>query len=435
MVPTNIGLVFLLFCSYCCGVLVKDPESEWEEVKTVTEEEEEGANMPKSKPLSVSDDGPSVARAKKLPKYLVVSSTSDHKEDLKPEKRAREVPKWLKNVLLGSPPTLPRAAGATHKSDLLEIQCHFDRIYVRIRKEVFKSQVAYKYLKLGTCPVTYGNKDHYFLMHSLKKDCGFKVESFPDYLSIGTTVHYKPSSPVLRDMPFDVPLECRYPRLFYSFKVGYHPKLQGGTIYKALQPKSSFIISPQDASGNIIDPSKTYNLGHSVYFEASGPDKTTGSEDQRMYIKKCFVAASQDLNLQPRYTVIDNQGCMIDNKITLQSKFLAGDSKMVQKFSVGTFIFNDSASTTSPKQLYMHCEMSMGPLTPTQSSKACNYDHVTKKWKELYGTDNVCACCESTCSSEKPKAASEDIISSQAWKVEFRCEDEDKEVDPQLKSS
>lgn len=97
---------------------------------------------------------------------------------------------------------------------------------------------------------------------------------------------------------------------------------------------------------------------------------------------------------------------MIDGKLTEQSKFLTGASKMTQRFSVGSFIFKDMASTSSSsqvlsvkgtepctdkwkisvalnlhffQQLYMHCEMSLRDPTPTLSAKACNYDAATRK--------------------------------------------------------
>lgn len=35
-------------------------------------------------------------------------------------------------------------------------------------------------------------------------------------------------------------------RNFHSYKIGFHPQLQGGTVYKALQPKSSVSLTPQD---------------------------------------------------------------------------------------------------------------------------------------------------------------------------------------------
>ncbi|KAM6940408.1 zona pellucida sperm-binding protein 3 [Xenentodon cancila] len=384
---------------------------------------------------SASDGGSSMAGVKMLPKYLIVSPSNDHKEDLKPEKGGRAVPKWLKKVLLGIPPTIIDAAGATQKTDLVELLCYIDKVNIRIRRDIFNSNDAFKYLKLGTCPVNYRDKEYYFLLYSLTADCGFHLESFPDYSSISIPLKYYPTSRVLRDMPFDILLQCQYPRLFYSYTVGFHPELQGGTFYKALQPNSSFSISSQDALGNKIPSGEAYMLGHPMYFEASRPDETTGSADERIYINKCFVTASRDPNSQPKYTVIDNQGCMIDGKTTVQSKFLPGNSKMVQKFSVGSFIFKDGTSTTSPQQFHMHCEMSLGPLTPTSSSKACNYDHATSKWRELYGKDCVCTCCDSTCSSAHPKMASKDIITSKSWKVDFSTEGEFEEVDPQMKSS
>lgn len=169
-----------------------------------------------------------------------------------------------------------------------------------------------------------------------------------------------------------------------------------------------------------------------MYFEAKLPGNTGHSGSERIYIKKCFMTAYQDPNSNPKYSVIDNQGsdwncfrfeidpslgfkltcifsncsCMIDGKANYQSKFLTGSSKMVQKFSVGALVFKDliTPSSTSQvlsvkwavycichcvsplhwnpmsfQQLYMHCEMSKGPLTPTPASKACNYDPVTKK--------------------------------------------------------
>ncbi|XP_054865820.1 zona pellucida sperm-binding protein 3 isoform X2 [Amphiprion ocellaris] len=235
-------------------------------------------------------------------------------------------------------------------------------------------------------------------------------------------------------MPFDIPLQCKFPRLFYAYKIGFHPKLQGGTIFKALQPKSSFILTPQDASGKDITGIQSYILGQLMFFQASGAVGTPSSGKERLYINKCFVTTSQDPNSHVKYTVIDNYGCMIDGKVTLQSKFLPANSKKVQKFSVGAFIFKNTASTTSQQHLYMHCEISMGPLSPTPTSKACNFNPATKKWVALYGKDCICACCDSTCSSGKHKGP-KTIISSPSWKVDLSSMDEYVKGDSQMKSS
>ncbi|XP_070781317.1 zona pellucida sperm-binding protein 3 [Enoplosus armatus] len=436
------GLLLLLFCSAYSyqfrsragyGLFVEDPELEWERMETVIDEEMTRAPAPETKFWrSASGSGSSTPEAKKVPEYLIVSASKDQKEVFKPEKGARPLPDSVKEMLLVT--AAPAPATGRARTKLIEILCHVDRMYVRIRREVFKSRDAYKYLKLGNCPVNQGTKAHYYLLYLLKTNCGFKKESNVDDMSIRNMLHYNPTGPVLREMPFDVPLQCKFPRFFHSYKVGFYPKLQGGTVLKALQPKSSFTLTPQDASGNEITGAKTYTLGQPMYFEAKRPDSTARSGDQRMYVNKCFMTASQDANSNPKYTVIDNQGCMIDGKMTEQSKFIASASKMVQKFSVGALIFKDKVSTSSSsQQLYMHCEMALGKLTPTQSSKACNYDPATKKWKELYGYDSVCTCCDSTCSSAQPKA-SRNMISSHSWKVDLSSKDGYAEVDHRMKS-
>ncbi|XP_023277786.1 zona pellucida sperm-binding protein 3-like [Seriola lalandi dorsalis] len=440
------GLLLLLFSSAYSyqfrsgagsGLSVQDPELEWARMETVIDEDMKPGPALKTKLWrSGSGSGSSTPEAKKLPEYVNVLSSKYPKEAFKPEKGARPLPDWVKEMLLRPSTAAKPAAGgaAAGRGKLVEILCHVDRMYVRIRRQVFKTRDAYKNLKLGTCPVNQGTKDHYYLLYLLKTDCGFKRESKTDYLSIGNVLHYKPAGVILREMPFDVSLQCNFPRWFHSYKVGFHPKLQGGTVFKALQPKSNLILTAQDASGNEITGPKTYTLGQPMYFEAKQPDNTAHSGDQRLYINKCFMTANQDPNSSPKYTAIDNQGCMIDGKVTVQSKFLSGASKMAQKFSVGALIFKDMVSpSSSSQQLYMHCEISKGKLTPTPSSKACNYDPATKKWKELYGDDSVCTCCESTCPSAQPRASS-NIVSSHSWKVDVSGRDGYVDVHPQMKS-
>ncbi|XP_070684599.1 zona pellucida sperm-binding protein 3 [Pempheris klunzingeri] len=300
--------------------------------------------------------------------------------------------------------------------------CHFDRMYVRIKKEVFNSRDAYKYLKLGNCPVNQGTTTYYYLLYLLRTDCGFRTENTPDFVLITNTLRYEPTGVVLREMPFQIPLRCELPRFFHSYKVGFHPKLQGGTIFKALQPKSSFTLSPQDASGNEITGTRTYTLGEEMFFEAKQPGGALSSS-QRIYINKCFMTASQDPKSSPKYTFIDNQGCMIDGKVTPKSKFLAGTSKLVLKFKVVAVIFKDLVSASSAQQFYMHCEIAVGTLAPTPTSKACNYRPDTNAWEELYGDNLVCRCCSSTCMSSSPRASG-NVISSHSWKVNMGSKDE-----------
>lgn len=40
----------------------------------------------------------------------------------------------------------------------------------------------------------------------------FMFQSHADYLSISNVLRFRQTTPVLREMPFEIPLQCRFPR-------------------------------------------------------------------------------------------------------------------------------------------------------------------------------------------------------------------------------
>ncbi|XP_029299249.1 zona pellucida sperm-binding protein 3 [Cottoperca gobio] len=415
-------ILSLLVCSACSfrfsgtaqhGQDAQDPEEEWGRMEKVISDKKAEALAPETKLLRApSSSGPKSSQAKKT-EYLAVSTSEDQKEAFKPEKGVRPLPGSLKNILLKA--TVPTIAPVKTRSQLVEVLCHVDRMYVRIRRDIFKSRDAFKSLKLGTCPVNQGTNDHYYFLYLLTNEhCGFKYENNADYRVTSNVIRYQPTSAVLREMPFVIAVQCNFPRLFHSYRAGFYPVLQGGSIFKVLQRRGSFALTLEDDSGKPITGVKTYTLGQPMYFAAKGFGRTG---DVRLYVNKCFMTATKDSQSTSKHVVIDNHGCMVDSKISSESKFLASTSKVVQRFSVAALIFKDQLSTkSSTQQLYMHCELSVGTLTPTLTSKACNYDAGSNKWKELYGDDSVCTC-ESPCVPASSKASGR-VISTQSWKVD-----------------
>ncbi|KAI4832184.1 hypothetical protein KUCAC02_015159 [Chaenocephalus aceratus] len=167
---------------------------------------------------------------RQVPEYLVLSSSDDQKSAFKPEKGARPLPPSLRQMLLQTA-TTTIASGTTARPKLIEILCHVDRMYVRVRKEIFKYTDAWKSLKLGTCPVNKGTKDHYYFLYLLTDSCGFETENNADFRVISNVANYQPNTVVLRDMPFTIPVQCTFPRLFHS-KVGFYTEVKGGTVFK-----------------------------------------------------------------------------------------------------------------------------------------------------------------------------------------------------------
>ncbi|XP_077575619.1 zona pellucida sperm-binding protein 3 [Stigmatopora nigra] len=429
-------IFFLLFFSACSNPLANiadydDSEFEWDSLEAELEDERDEVPLGTLPGPSMISDGFLRSKSSALqmaPWHRIVHFSQDPKELFMPEKGFRPVPDTIKKILLAQPPTVVPTGGAA-KSKLVDVLCHIDRMYVKVSKELFSSRDAFRDLKLGKCVVNQATSEHYYLLYLLKSNCGFKRESTEDYLFISVVLHYKPTTPVIRDIPFDVTLRCKYPRHFQSFNPGISIQLGRGTVYKPLRSKLGYIITPQDATGKEIVGHQTFVLGQPMYFVVKQSNNT--STNQRLYINKCFMTASEDPYSEPQYMVIDNHGCMIDSKLTRQSAFIKGPLN-IQKFTVGAFIFKD-IEFSSFSQLYLHCELSMGDPTPTSSLKACNYHQATKKWKELYGVDSVCACCETSCLPLSK--ASENMVSSPSWKVSFRGQDGKPEFQLQPRSS
>lgn len=174
------GLLLLLFCfagsqfSSGDGLSLQDPESEWQRLEMVIKEEMMRAPAPESK-LGKSAPNSGTPEAKPVPQFVVVSASEVQKEVFKPDKVSRPLPKSVKDMLLKAT-AKPPSTGAPARPPNVEILCHLDRVYTRIRRVLFKTREAYKYLKVGKCPVNQGTKEHYYFLYLLETDCGFDKE-------------------------------------------------------------------------------------------------------------------------------------------------------------------------------------------------------------------------------------------------------------------
>ena len=129
--------------------------------RAFAEEEEEAQVSPRGYNASVY--GP-------LPGTLRVRASADYKALLSPELGARPLPPPLKRILQA---TAPPAVTAPPVRLLMAAVCHVDRLYVRVARSMFRNKLAYKYLKLGSCPVNHGTNKYYYFLYLLTTGCGF----------------------------------------------------------------------------------------------------------------------------------------------------------------------------------------------------------------------------------------------------------------------
>lgn len=213
------------------GPMVRDPEAEWNR-----------AAVPVRKDLgrsiglkSVNANSSILPVSRRVPVSVIVSSANDPKEAFKPEKGVRELPNAVRQMLLrasGFTTAPPTGVGTPPR---VEVRCHIDRMYVRVRKSTFKIRNVLKNLKLGNCCPNGIHGDHYYFLYPLTTKCGFETQvskdifmlisnnldalrlichfqSNVDDFIVRATLRYSPFGKAIRDVPFRVNIYCKYPR-------------------------------------------------------------------------------------------------------------------------------------------------------------------------------------------------------------------------------
>ncbi|CAL8269489.1 unnamed protein product [Gadus morhua 'NCC'] len=340
--------------------------------------------------------GPDYSVQPPLPDFLRVSAADDFKALLRPDPVARAVPDEVKRILNPLPSMGVKSVRPAPSDLLLKVVCFMDRVYVRVSQSLFTRRRAHRSLKLGRCPVNAGDSNFYYFIYPLRTlQCDFTRTLLPDFLSVTTTLRYDPPGEVLWELPFTVTIQCKLHRFHHVYSSGFVPNLMGGTISKSLTFVAGSQLIVKDSSGQELTGPQTYNLGDTIYFEASlvgGLDP-----DQRLYVNKCYMTASEDSSSNPQYVVIDKLGCMLAGMITYENRFMTANLKNSVNFAISAMIFKELLGSVIPAgqefMLYMHCEIARGPATATTTRKSCNYVDSLPRWRELYDQDTVCTCC------------------------------------------
>ncbi|KAK2844958.1 hypothetical protein Q5P01_011617 [Channa striata] len=284
--------------------------------------------------------------------------------------------------------------------------CKHNRMHVQVQRSVLDSGGS---VKLGTCGASRTTWDHVLFEYDLSA-CGTKRTVVDNQVTYSNTLLYEPwglRGPIRRSAPFTLPVTCYYNRYQYSYKIGYTPEKRMRKVFKLMRNRAKFILTPRNAQWQRLSPSDEYVLGEPMYFEAEAPSM---SQDERLYVHSCYATPEKSHTSTPQFPVVTNFGCMIESKEG-RSRFIPHKNNVV-RFSVDAFLFKGMTG----QQLYMHCTMSVGSSIPSPTAKSCNYDTNARRWVELYGSDTLCTCCDSSCGSAA--SAESKIISSKPWTVE-----------------
>ncbi|MBN3315234.1 ZP3 protein, partial [Atractosteus spatula] len=363
-----------------------------------------------SEDLSASEnDSQSLAPDfRRLPVSRDAYSPYFDKDKMKPEAGSRPLTAYIKSVLFppqrGRQPARP-AIGGTRG---VAVWCDSSRMYVRVSRLLFGFSCRPSEVTLGNCSVGRTTRRYFYFIYGLH-ECGTERSVVQGCLVYSNTLRYAPpssSAPVHRFIPFSVPVNCSYNRFHYSYKVSYVPTwARRRTFFKDLKNKHSFVLLTTNSRWIRLSPKDEYFLGQPMYFQTTAYFATA---EQRLYIHSCYATEKPDQHSQPRFLVIDNLGCMVDSKADgCLSRFVPSRQKDVLRFTIDAFLFQKKLSRKhGVTELYMHCVMAVAPAKATPGTKSCTYNREAKKWEELYGDHEVCACCESRCAGSRNEGGS-----------------------------
>uniref|UniRef100_W5M247 Zona pellucida sperm-binding protein 3 n=1 Tax=Lepisosteus oculatus TaxID=7918 RepID=W5M247_LEPOC len=307
------------------------------------------------------------------------------------------VPEYIQEIMFppqslpGPAPQRPREGGS------VRVWCRQYKMHIRVRKNLFGFRCGAEELTLGSGCKSNAASRHYIVFNYGLHECGNTPSIVKGQLVYSNVLRYVPSvaeGQVRRSFPFTVPIQCHYNRYQRAYKVGYHPVWPRRSYFRHLQNNHSFVLTTTDARWDRLSSRITYLLGQPVYFQAVAPFIAEG---QRLFIHSCYATNSPDQQAEPRFTVIDNLGCMVDSKLSgCRSRFLPSKRKDVLRFSVDAFTFDRKADKKT--ELYMHCTMAVANEGATPGTKSCTYNRRKQRWEELYGDHDVCRCCDAVCS-------------------------------------
>ncbi|XP_040899676.1 zona pellucida sperm-binding protein 3d.2 [Toxotes jaculatrix] len=343
-----------------------------------------------------------------LPMFVDSTLPLVEKEHFSPARGTGQepLPETVREILI--PARRPSTSPPVVSEVSVRTSCKLNKMHVQVQRSVLGTGEPHTQLKLGTCQASKSTTDYLYFEYDFSM-CGTKRTIIDNQVTYSNTLQYDPprlQGPIRRAVPFTLPVACYFNRYQYSYKIGYTPKMRMRQIFKSVKNKAKFILTPRNAQWERLSPSDQYTLGKPMYFEAEGPSMP---QDKRLYVHSCYATPEKSHTSTLQFPVVKNFGCMVESKDG-HSRFIPYKNNAV-RFSVDAFMFKGMTD-----QLYMHCTMSVGSSVPSPTAKSCNYDTEAGRWGELYGSDSVCTCCDSSCSSAASTVTK--IISSRPWTIE-----------------
>ncbi|XP_051980496.1 zona pellucida sperm-binding protein 3-like [Xyrauchen texanus] len=280
------------------------------------------------------------------------------------------------------------------------VTCHENYMEIAIKADLFDLglPVDASELRLGAdsqsipaCKVT-ASSSNLFIIASELTDCGTQHWITDESLIYTNLLIFSPQpSPdgVIRLENAVVPIECHYSRRFDLTNKPISPTWIPYSSTQSVVEDLQFSLKLMTSDWSSERASGVYFLGDIINMEASFRLDHHGN--LRIFIESCVATVTLDLNSVPRYTFIENHGCLMDGQLTgSKSRFLARIHNDKLKLQLDAFRFHQEKRP----EIYITCTLQAYPVMDEVNPvhKACSF--IDGSWRSADGEDWTCYSCQ-----------------------------------------
>ncbi|XP_072530590.1 zona pellucida sperm-binding protein 3-like [Salminus brasiliensis] len=278
-------------------------------------------------------------------------------------------------------------------------ECGESAVHVEVQKDLFGSGelINPSDLRLGRCSAVGEDSSAQILIFESELQQCNGVLMLTDYELVYTfALHYTPKTldgmPVVRTGSAVIAVECHYPRLHNVSSNALLPLWIPYAATMVAEERLVFSLRLMMDDWQFERPSNQYFLGDVMNIEASVMQYN--HVPLRIFVDSCVATAVPDMNSVPRYSFIENFGCLADAKLTdSTSHFMPRAQGDKLQFQLEAFVFQEQRSGL----IYFTCFLkATAASVPTDSvHKACSF--AANRWTTADDDDRVCSCCDSNC--------------------------------------
>ncbi|XP_067296436.1 zona pellucida sperm-binding protein 3-like [Pseudorasbora parva] len=310
------------------------------------------------------------------------------------------------------PPAVPFELPRPVPANSVAAQCGENSVYVEVMKDFFGTghPLSSSAFTLGGCTATGEDPSAQVLIfESELHGCSSTSMVTGDELVYSFNIIYTPQAvngvPIVRGRSAVVGIECHYPRAHNVSSDALLPTWIPYASTKVAEDIFVFSLRLMTDDWLFERPSNQYFLGDVINLEASV--RLYSHVPVRVFVDSCVATAVPDVASVPRYSFIENNGCLVDAKLTgSTSHFMPRTQGDKLRFQLEAFRFQQADSGL----VYITCVLKAAAATPSFEQKACSFS--ANGWVSADDSDQVCGCCDSTCSV---RSGSDRLLTDLRW--------------------